>query len=346
MSYWSNVGCKGMGPARTLPITGVLESTGCRSWRFLAPALTLPITGVLLLIIIILTATNMHSDCIYSSPYFVFLPENLPIQRKDLICCSDFSVRRQPCSQDQDGYVASATHSSMSHPAAFLSLYRWLNLNYRGLWRICLVPLAIFRCDVRPRSHYGKNAASASESWAFPWQLTQRGKFERQTLLRLTWGNRLRCRWWEWRLAEKQCLSSKISFKTFVFAWVEQLFDIRLFKVCFVPSFCSRWARGSTTVRGRGSSAPNLAEERGVFWEENDVEKGPVVWVGHRPTGACWLVSVVLSSRAPKRTTSMTKSGETQLRCGLFLPDQWHYNWKWLQIGKETTTIVHAWTYM
>ena len=45
-------------------------------------------------------------------------------QRKDLICCSDFSVRRQPRSQDQDGYVASAAHGSMSHPAAFLSLYR------------------------------------------------------------------------------------------------------------------------------------------------------------------------------------------------------------------------------
>ena len=102
---------------------------------------------------------------------------------------------------------------------------------------------------IRPRSHYGKNAASASESWAFPWQLMQRGKFERQTLLRLTWGNRLRCRWWEWRLAEKQCLSSKISFKTFVFAWVEQLFDIRLFKVCFVPSFCSTWVRGPTRPR-------------------------------------------------------------------------------------------------
>ena len=77
MRYWSNVFCIAMEPALTLPITGVLESTGCLSWRFLGPALTLPITGVLLLllllIIIILTATNIHSDCIYSSPYFVFL---------------------------------------------------------------------------------------------------------------------------------------------------------------------------------------------------------------------------------------------------------------------------------
>ena len=79
MRYWSNVFCIAMGPALTLPITGVLESTGCLSWRFLGPALTLPITGVLLLlIIIILTATNIHSDCIYSSPYFVFLPRKSP----------------------------------------------------------------------------------------------------------------------------------------------------------------------------------------------------------------------------------------------------------------------------
>ena len=78
MRYWSNVFCIAMEPALTLPITGVLESTGCLSWRFLGPALTLPITGVLLLIIIILTATNIHSDCIYSSPYFVFLSRKSP----------------------------------------------------------------------------------------------------------------------------------------------------------------------------------------------------------------------------------------------------------------------------
>ena len=63
----------------------------------------------------------------------------------------------------------------------------------------------------------------------------------------LSRGNRLRCRWWEWRLAEKQCLSSKISFKTV--AWVEQSFDIRLFKDCFVSSFFSRWVRGPTRPR-------------------------------------------------------------------------------------------------
>ena len=41
--------------------------------------------------------------------------------RKDVICCSEYSIRRQPCSQDLDGYVAPAARSSMSHPAAFLS---------------------------------------------------------------------------------------------------------------------------------------------------------------------------------------------------------------------------------
>ena len=40
--------------------------------------------------------------------------------------------------------------------------------------------------------------------------------------------------------------SQDTSFKT---VWVEQSFDIRLFKVCFVPSFCSRWVRGPTRPR-------------------------------------------------------------------------------------------------
>ena len=46
---------------------------------FLGPALTLPIAGVvLLLIIILLTSTTIHSNCIYSSPYFVFLSRKSP----------------------------------------------------------------------------------------------------------------------------------------------------------------------------------------------------------------------------------------------------------------------------
>ena len=50
-------------------------------------------------------------------------------------------------------------------------------------------------------------------------------------------------------MAEKQYLSSKISFK----ARVEQSFDIRLFKACFVSSF---FRDESVDLRGRGCSAP------------------------------------------------------------------------------------------
>ena len=39
-------------------------------------------------------------------------PRKPAIVRGMIICCSDYSVRRQPCSQDLDGYVASAAHSS------------------------------------------------------------------------------------------------------------------------------------------------------------------------------------------------------------------------------------------
>ena len=77
-------------PALTLPITGVLESTGCLSCRFLWPALSRPFriiletTGSLFQSMFLLThpitysATNVHSNCMSSFLYFVFLSSKSP----------------------------------------------------------------------------------------------------------------------------------------------------------------------------------------------------------------------------------------------------------------------------
>ena len=156
MRYWStsNVFCIAMGPALTLPMTGVLESTGCLSWRFLGPALTLPITGVLLLLIIIIkmTATNIHSDCIYSSPYFVFLSRKSPHTAGSRLhnmtpCCM---VRFSDCIHSSPYFVfffrkSPDTAGSRLHNMTPCYRSTWLYIRYNySIWYVIIIMLSAY----------------------------------------------------------------------------------------------------------------------------------------------------------------------------------------------------------